>query len=124
MIEFDASELARLEVAIGKQEVKAAAGMYAVAKRAAVNVKNGMADQTRTHPHFAQMAGSVSYDIYPAGLRTVGVTVGPDKDLPAGALGNIFWFGTSRDAPVEDIDKPLRDEQPRIQRALLDLGDF
>ena len=124
MIEFDASELDRLAVSIGKAEVKAAAGMYEVAKKAGVNVKNGMAEDARGIKHAPRFPDSITFDIYPGGLRTVVVEVGPDKDRKQGALGNLLYFGSSNNAPVRDIGKALRDEAPRLERALLDLGEF
>lgn len=124
MIEFDASELDRLVGVIGKQEARAAAGLYAIGTKAAVNVRDGMREQVAPHPHFAAMAGSITYEVVPAGLRTVAWRIGPDKDRRGGALGNIFYFGTSNNAPVDSIDRPLREERPRLERALLELGDF
>jgi hypothetical protein len=124
VIEFDASQVDLLAVQIGRQEVKAAAGMYAVGKKAAQNVKDGMAADARGIDHAPAFPDSISYSAFPAGLRTVGFEIGPDKDRPQGALGNILYFGTSNNAPVRDIDKALREEQPNIEKALLALGDF
>lgn len=124
MIEFDASDLDRLAVEIGRQEVKAAAGLYAVGTKAAVNVKQGMAADASGLAHAPQFPASISYDVAPAGIRSVLWRIGPDKDRPQGALGNILYFGTSKNAPVLDVGKALREETPRIERALLELGDF
>jgi hypothetical protein len=124
VIEFDASAVDRLAVTIGKAEVKAAAGMFAVAKKAGQNVKDGMARDAEGISHAPAFPRSISYSIYPGGLRTVVVEVGPDKDRPQGALGNILYFGTSNNGPVRDIGKALRDETPRFERALLDLGEL
>ena len=124
MIEFDASEVDRLALTIGKAEVKAAAGMFAVAKKAGQNVKDGMAADAEDIPHAPHFPRSITYDIYPGGLRTVVVKVGPDKDRRQGALGNILYFGTSKLPSVRDIGKALRDETPRVERALLDLGEL
>lgn len=124
MIELDASELDRLAVAIGRQEVKAAAGLYAVGTKAAVNVKNGMAEDARGIGHAPAFPDSITYDVHPGGLRTVVWEIGPDKDRPQGALGNLLYFGSSNNGPVRDIGKALREEQPRLERALLDLGGF
>jgi hypothetical protein len=124
VIEFDASQVDRLAVEIGKAEAKAAAGMYAIGTHAAVNVKKGMAEQVKRHPHFRPMADAITYDVRPAGLASVLWTIGPDKQRRAGALGNLFYFGSSKNAPVEDIGVALREETSNIERALLELGDF
>lgn len=123
MIEFDASQVDRLAVEIGKAAPKVAAGLYAVGTKAAVNIKDGMRAQVREHPHFRGMADSISYDVRPTGLRSVAWEIGPDKDQRGGALGNIFFFGTSRQGPIEDIGQSMRAEIPKLERALLDLGD-
>ena len=124
MIEFDASQVDRLAVEIGKAEVKAAAGMFPVMKKAAQNIKDGMAEDARGIGHAPDFPDSITYDIYPAGLRTIGASIGPDKSRRQGALGNLLYFGSSNNGPVRDIGKALREETPRIEKVLLDLGDF
>jgi hypothetical protein len=124
VIEFDASDADRLAVEIGKRAVKVAAGVYAVGTKAAVNVKNGMAADAEGIGHAPLFPDSITYDVAPAGLRTVLWRIGPDKDRPQGALGNILYFGTSKNGPVLDVGKALREETPRLERALLDLGEL
>ena len=124
MIEFDASQVDKLAVVIGKQEVAAAAGLYAVGTKAAVNVKDGMRADARGIGHAPRFPDSISYDVLPAGLRGVAWEIGPDKDRRQGALGNLLYFGRSDTPGVRDIGKALREETPNIERALLELGGF
>ena len=51
-------------------------------------------------------------------LGQVGYEIGPDKGRRGGALGNIYYFGTSRGGGSGDIDKPLNSEAPRLEKAL------
>lgn len=89
----------------------------AVLKRGAQNVKTEMVADVSASVYFKVMAGSISYDShYRVGMPRY--VVGPDKDRFAGALGNIYYFGTSRGGGTGDIEKPLRSEEPRLQSAL------
>ena len=70
--------------------------------------------------HFKALAGAISYDSAYR-LGQVGYEIGPDKGRRGGALGNIYYFGTSRGGGSGDIDKPLNSEAPRLEKALGDL---
>lgn len=91
-----------------------------VVERGAVNVKTGMRADASGHPTFRYFPRSISYDVTDGGL---GAEIGPDKDLVQGALGNIVYFGTSKNAPVLDINGPLNKEQPRFVDALADVAE-
>jgi hypothetical protein len=71
-----------------------------VLKKGAQNVKEEMSDDIRKSRHFVGKKGpwlesSISYDSeYRIG--TPRYVIGPDKSRPGGALGNIYYFGTSR----------------------------
>jgi hypothetical protein len=91
-----------------------------VVKRGAQNIKNELVADARASNHFDGMAGAISYD--PAyRFGQVGYDIGPDKGRPGGALGNIAYFGTSRGGGTLDLDKPLSNEAPRLEKALGDL---
>jgi hypothetical protein len=89
----------------------------AVLKKGVQNMKNEIQADASASKHFKGMAGSITYDSYylPGRARYV---VGPDKSRRGGALGNIYYFGTSRGGGSGDIDKPLRNEEPRTMSAL------
>lgn len=118
MIEIDGSDLARLDVAFTQAERRAQAGVLPVVKKAAQNVKEGMAADAKGHPHFVSLPDSISYDIIPLGLRTVSARIGPDKRKRQGALGNIFYYGTATQPPVGDVTAALRRERPNLEAAL------
>ena len=124
MSEFsaDVSEVRRLAANIGKVAGSAVKDVDAVLKKGAQNIKDEMAADARGSTHFKGMAGSISYDsMYSIG--TPRYEVGPDKDRRGGALGNIYYFGTSRGGGSGDLDKPMRSEEPRLARALGNLAD-
>ena len=120
-ISFDASELQRLAVDFGKASAGLLKDVDKVAQKAAQNIKDDLNAQA-AGSSFRGMAGSVTYDrTFSRG--SVGYEVGPDKDRRGGALGNIFFFGTSRGGGTGDLDAPLREEEPRFIKALGDLAE-
>ena len=119
---IDTSEVQRLAANLGKVAGAAVKDVDAVFKKGAQNVKDEMQADARGSVHFKGMAGSISYDsAYSVGA--VRYEVGPDKSRRGGALGNIYYFGTSRGGGSGDLEKPIRSEAPRLESALLDLGD-
>ena len=107
---------------LGKIAAGAVKDVDAVMKKGAQNLKEDLISGARSSTHFKGMAGSISYD-QTNGLRTISYEVGPDKDRRGGALGNIFYFGTSRGGGSGDLDGPVDRERPRLEKALLDLAD-
>jgi hypothetical protein len=115
-------ELQQLSQNLGKIAGYALKDVDAVIEKGALNVKNEMQADVSRSPHFKGMAGSISYESAYR-LGAVRYEVGPDKARRGGALGNIYYFGTSRGGGSGDIEKPLRSEEPRLQSALKDLAD-
>jgi hypothetical protein len=114
-------EVRRLATNLGRIAGDAVKDVDEVLKRGAQNIKTEMQADVSGSEHFKGMAGSISYDSYylPGRARYV---VGPDKSRRGGALGNIYYFGTSRGGGSGDIDKPLRSEEPRTMSALAALA--
>jgi prepilin-type processing-associated H-X9-DG protein len=99
---------------------------YPIVKKAAQNVKEAMIDDFKGHPHFDQIAPSVSYDINVrsfGGVLQFEAEIGPDHERHGGALANIAYFGGSRGGggTVPDPERHLEGESPRMEKALLDL---
>lgn len=118
---IDVSEVTGFVDSVGRITASATREVDAVVKKGAQNVKTEMVADASASPHFKGMAGSISYDQLGPGSYEVG----PDKGRRGGALGNIYYFGTSRGGGSGDIDKPVQSETPRFERALTDLvNDF
>ncbi|MFC8037825.1 hypothetical protein ACFUOZ_00530 [Paenarthrobacter sp. NPDC057355] len=110
-------EVRRLAQNLGKVAGSAVEDVDAVLKKGAQNIKMEMVADVSASEHFKGMAGSISYESrYSVGRPRY--VVGPDKSRRGGALGNIYYFGTSRGGGSGDIDKPLRSEEPRTVSAL------
>lgn len=115
------AELRQFATNLGKVAGSAVKDVDGVLKRGVQNMKNEMQADASGSAHFKGMAGSISYDSHylPGRVRYV---VGPDKSRRGGALGNIYYFGTSRGGGTGDLDKPLRSEEPRTMSALAALS--
>lgn len=119
---IDSSELRVLEQNLGRASSDVLQQADEVLKKGAQNVKEELAADASTSPHFKTLAGAMSYDSdYRPGQAAY--EVGPDKSRRGGSLGNIYYFGTSRGGGTGDIDKPLRTEGPRLEQNLADLAE-
>jgi hypothetical protein len=49
--------------------------------------------------------------------------IGPDKERVQGALGNIIYFGTSKNAPQLSLEGPLNRETQRFEDAIADVAE-
>lgn len=109
---MDVSEVTAVANGLGRIAAKALPDVDAVIKKGAQNIKEGMADDAKASPSFEPLAGSISYDSR-YGPGRVQYEIGPDKDKRGGALGNIYYFGTSRGGGTGDLDKQLNLEAPQ-----------
>lgn len=121
------AELRKLATNLGHVAGDALKDVDAVLKKGVDNMKREMQADIKSSTHFSSkkksgLEQSITYESHylPGRARWV---VGPDKSRPGGALGNIYYFGTSRGGGSGDIDKPLRSEEPKTLRALADLLD-
>ena len=117
-----AAELRALATNLGHVAGSALKDVDAVLKKGVNNIKTEMIADVSGSEHFKGMARAITYESHylPGRARWV---VGPDKSRRGGALGNIYYFGTSRGGGSGDIEKPLRSEEPKTMRALADLLD-
>lgn len=85
-----------------------------VLERGALGVKQAMAeDAQRLTGHAKHFHRSISYDRR-YGVGRLGYEVGPDKDRPQGALGNLLYYGSKNNAPQLDIESGLLAEEPKL----------
>lgn len=120
MAEVDMSQVDKLAADLDAIPAESLPKFRKVVEKGAVNVKTGMRADASGHPTFRYFPRSISYDVTDGGL---GAEIGPDKDLVQGALGNIVYFGTSKNAPVLNINGPIDKEQPRFADALADVAE-
>ncbi|MNW48208.1 hypothetical protein D3C74_255610 [compost metagenome] len=117
-----ADELRAFAADLGKIAHQALPDTDAVLKKGAQNIKDDLVADARGSKHFKGMAGSISYDsMY--GIGHAKYEIGPDKGRRGGALGNIYYFGTSRGGGTGDLEGPLAREAPNLERELGKLVD-
>lgn len=92
-----------------------------VVQRGALNIKTDWRRRWTGLAHAPRLPYAVTYDTreMPGGASA---EIGPDKDKPQGALGNIVEYGTVNNAPIPGGAPALAAEAPRFERALEDLA--
>lgn len=116
-ITVDMSEVNRLAADFGRIPGRAVPEADAISKKAAQNIKDQMVAEAESSGSYKHFAAAITYD-RAFGFGKIGYEVGPDKDRTQGALGNILYFGTSKNGPVLDIEAPMRAEAPRFEQAV------
>lgn len=119
MSEFDVSEVYEFALGLDKAADDVFDKMRPVVAKGALNIKRDLQADAQGHPHFPAFPASISYET--KALRNeISAEIGPDKDKRQGALGNILYFGTSKNPAVLDINGPLDREEPRLVKAIED----
>lgn len=91
-----------------------------VVQKGLLNIKTDWRRRWSGHAHAPRLPQAVTYDSFVRGMQSGG-EVGPDKDKPQGALGNLFEFGSVNNAPIPGGAPALEAERPRFERAMEDL---
>ncbi len=120
---IDVSDLTAWEHDLEKVAVTVVPKMEAIVTKGALNVKNGARDLAKQiGPHARIYPYSISYDVTTEGLK-VEAEIGPDKDKPQGALGNLLQYGSSKNPPHDHLGPPLDAEAPRLEQYAATLGE-
>lgn len=93
-----------------------------VTAKAALNIKNDAKKKASGLAHAPHYPRSISYNTAISGTA-VTAEIGPDKDRPQGALGNILEYGTSKNPPYAHLGPALDYESPNFERYLGQLGE-
>jgi len=122
-VSFDTSELNALTAELTTKAQRVGADAAAVVRKGALNVKNDARRLITGLAHAPTYPYSINYEVEGDGrFGQVAADIGPDKDKPQGALGNILEYGTVKNAPFAHLGPALDLEGPRFEKALLDLG--
>ena len=119
-VEFDDSELRRFAADLGRATPALAKDVQATVFKAAMNIKATLQSEASGHARFPQFPRSITFDtkVSADGFET---EIGPDKDRPQGALGNLLYFGTSTTSGVlPDPGLALEREVPALEAYLAD----
>lgn len=118
-MEFDTSEVLELAADLGRIAGKTVPALLAATEKSAAAVERGMRAEASGHAHSPHFPNSITHDVK-AHFGGIEAEIGPDKGLTQGALGNILYFGTSKNGPVLNINGPLDAESPKFQKAVED----
>jgi len=121
---LDVSQVKALAVTLNAASFTATGKAIAVTERGAMNVKKGAQALAPKGPHTPAYAASISYDMrYTPGSITA--EIGPDKDRPQGALGNIFEYGTGDPprAPIPHLGPALEAEADNFAEHIGNIAD-
>jgi hypothetical protein len=88
-----------------------------VVQKGLLNIKNDWRRRWTGHPHAPRLPYAITYDSVAVGPRIMG-EVGPDKDKPQGALGNLFEYGSVNNPPIPGGAPALEAERPKFERAM------
>src|SRR6478609_6197757 len=97
--------------------------MRQVTSKGALNVKNAAKASilAQTSHHFVkQYPNSITYTVTESTGMLVSAEIGPNKERPQGALGNILEYGTSRNPPYPHLGPSLDAEADPYEQFLGD----
>lgn len=113
---FDVSEVTALAADIAASGKTAIEEARTIVQQGALNIKTRARELAGGMPHAPRYPYSITYDTTVTDT-SIEAEIGPDKDLPVGALGNIFEYGTSRHGPYRPhMGVALTEEEPRFER--------
>ncbi|MGW4784229.1 hypothetical protein [Streptomyces sp. NPDC004230] len=120
---FDMSDVRRLQRHLTRSIPQLRRDARAVTMRGAVNIKKDWRANARqtAGKHGRLYPNSIGFDFAAYGRDIFMATIGPDKNGPQGALGNLLEYGSVKNPPHNDGGRALATELPRFeaQMALL-----
>lgn len=117
--EFDTSEINKLAADLGSIPGRMVAPMTATVTKSAKALQRAMRADASGHAHTPHFPASITTDVK-VKVGQIEAEVGPDKGRTQGALGNILYFGTSKNGAVLDLNGPLDAQAPKFQKAVED----
>lgn len=91
-----------------------------VVAKGAVNIKKDWRKRWTGFPHAPALPYAIGFDLRFHGVESE-AEIGPDKDRPQGALGNLLEYGSVKNAPIPGGAPALEAERPKFEKALNDL---
>lgn len=118
----DISGLTELVADLTAAPGKAQRQVDGVVRKGAVNVKNDAQRLISGLRHAPMYPASIGFDAkWERGAYVA--EIGPDKDKPQGALGNLLEYGSANNAPLAHLGPALDIEGPKFEKAMSDLAD-
>lgn len=114
-VEWDFSEVEKFAADLGKVPGRVVTAATAVVLKGAVNITKDakmLASGFRSAPLYP---ASIGWDWIPS-LVAIEAEIGPDKDRPQGALGNLIEFGSVNNPPHMHLGPATDREIPNFVR--------
>lgn len=123
MTMFDADGLTDLVADLSAAPGRAQRKVDRVVRKGALNVQEDWRDLASSYDHAPLYPLSITFDAkWESGAYVA--EVGPDKDKPQGALGNLIEYGSANNPPHADGATALFTEEPRFEQAMTDLAEL
>lgn len=110
-MEVTVDGLDKLEADLGKASAKTVLKVVATTQVAGRKIRDDARKFATGLSHAPAYPRSITADVITK-VGSVEVQVGPDKNLPQGALGNILEFGTTNNAPHAHLGPAFDKELP------------
>lgn len=121
MADFDISGLNELVVDLSTASATVGAKVRTVVQKGAANVKQDWQRRASGLSHAPLYPASITYETRIKGMAIEGL-IGPDKDLPQGALGNLITYGSVNNPPSGDDVAVANTERPKFEKAIEDIA--
>lgn len=95
----------------------------AVVQKGALNVKQDAQRFSSGLRHAPLYPASITYETMVKRFGIEGI-IGPDKDRPQGALGNLLEYGSANNAPLAHLGPALDLEGPRFVESMGQVSDL
>lgn len=115
-MEADLSELRQLDSDLGRIPGRAVPPLIKAVTESSGRVRDRMRADASGIGHAPHFPNSITDEVR-VKVGQIEAEIGPDKGRTQGALGNILYFGTSKNGPVLDINAPLDAEGPALEQA-------
>lgn len=123
MADFEISGLNEIISDLATASATAGAKARGVVAKGALNIKQDWRRRASGLAHAPLYPASITYETRIKGMG-IEALIGPDKDLPQGALGNLITYGSANNPPTGDDIGVAEAERPRFERAMQEIVDL
>lgn len=128
-VRIDTSDLSRLAADIGKAPSKSGRTLRQAMEVTAKNIRDTARDKASGLEHAPAFPASITYDVGAnhsllretfgsGGADTIMAEIGPDKDRPQGALGNLLEYGSVNNSPRGIMHGALQENQADFEKGI------
>lgn len=128
-IQIDASDISKLAADIGKAPSKSGRTLRQAIEVTAVKIRDTAREKASGLEHAPAFPASITYDVGAnlsllretfgdGGADTLIAEIGPDKDRPQGALGNLLEYGSVNNSPRGIMHGALQENQADFEKGI------